>query len=172
MTDDDELEVPDEIDGADVIAFRPIAASTFPRVERQRSKKRKCEHRQFFVDDKERIVECKACGETIDPILALLVICRDWEHIKAEAIAAEHEAARLNDVVEERKKTRAKVSRAREARASCVEVDPDVLKEWRDEEDDENTAKMAQLGRAVAARLDSGATMLLIEVKKKTKEKA
>lgn len=49
----------------------------------------KCRHAETkIVDEEQRTVTCKACGETVDPIWCLLKIASDWRHVHAPRLAA------------------------------------------------------------------------------------
>lgn len=52
------------------------------KVERNRGKLRKCDPPHLEVDPVNRIVTCKDCGATIDPLEALLSICKYNEQLE------------------------------------------------------------------------------------------
>lgn len=52
------------------------------RVERNRGKLCKCDPPHLEVDPVNRIVTCKDCGATIDPLEALLSICKYNEQLE------------------------------------------------------------------------------------------
>ncbi len=52
---------------------------------RRRSSYKDCKHMQVEVDDELRIVKCKRCGETLDPIQVLLNIHSYVEGIRLSA---------------------------------------------------------------------------------------
>lgn len=66
---------------------------------------RACAHRRSRIDDKLRIVECRDCGERLDPIEVLLDIAKNWRH---ESWAAErirdHEAKERAKELERRQR--------------------------------------------------------------------
>ena len=132
----------DESDGdpdalAPVIDFVP-RGTTFPPLQRARWMKQTCAHAQVELDEKSRVCVCLKCGKPVDPFEVLLSIERRWATITSETRAAEREVQRLEEQVEQRKKNRAAVSRAREARAFVRQVKrnriddtpPEALGRW------------------------------------------
>lgn len=56
-----------------------------------------CQHAKVVIDEEHRAVQCKACGQTLDPAWVLLAWARNWERYASQVKA-------LRDEVEHRTK--------------------------------------------------------------------
>jgi hypothetical protein len=61
-------------EAGDVIALRPRERGDDAPVRRARVVKRYCGHRRIEVDERARLVECRDCGASVDPIAALAML--------------------------------------------------------------------------------------------------
>jgi hypothetical protein len=80
-----------------------------------RSDKPYCHHRSVVVDDNARIVTCRVCGATLDPIAVLLMYAREGDALRRMLKEKKKLEKQLIELKDEEKRAKAR-KRSRERR--------------------------------------------------------
>ncbi len=120
-----------------------------------------CSHRQHGVtlDPETRSATCRRCGAVVDLYDALLDIGKRWKHWIGQVEFARHEVESLTKDIEALKRVRDNVRRTRDGGIDILQVDPEILKRYTDDQ-----AK--DLGQAFLNRLRWNKRPILVTFKK------